>query len=62
MADVLNDAAIFLDLLAPFFLEFFLLIMCLSSITRVSLTLHSLHTTPHYTTLHYTTPHYTTLH
>ena len=62
MADVLNDAAIFLDLLAPFFLEFFLLIMCLSSITRVSLTVHLLHTAPHYTIPHCTTLHYTTLH
>ena len=54
----MNDAAIFLDLLAPFFPEFFLLIMCLSSIARVSPAVTTPHppTTPHHT---HTTPHHT---
>ena len=63
MADVMNDAAIFLDLLAPFFPEFFLLIMCLSSITRASLTVTTPHTTLHsHTTPTHTTPHTHTTH
>ncbi|XP_066918536.1 RUS family member 1-like [Clytia hemisphaerica] len=33
-ADVLNDTAIFLDLLAPIFKSYFIFIACLSSITR----------------------------
>ncbi len=35
VADVLNDLAMFLDLLAPIFPHLFMLIICLSSVTRV---------------------------
>ena len=35
-ADVFNDLAIFLELLAPFFPGFFLLIVCSATLSRVS--------------------------